>query len=79
MDALSPPAKILLHMATISAVPDSLDDAFVPPPSWVLRDQSIAVAAQAGLALTHSLPGDASLFGLPDIEAILSEGLDVPR
>ncbi len=48
----------------------------------LLRDQSIAVAAQTGLALAalkHSLPGDASLFGRSDIEAFLSEGFDVRR
>lgn len=48
----------------------------------VLGGQDIADVARSGLALTclkHSLPGDASLFGLRDIEAFLEGGMDVRR
>lgn len=46
------------------------------------RGGDIAEAARTGLAVTalkHSLPGDASLFRQPDIDAYLAGGLDVRR
>ena len=46
------------------------------------RGEDVAVAAETGLALTvlkHSLPGDASLFRQPDLDAFASAGMDVRR
>lgn len=46
------------------------------------RGGDIAEAARTGLAVTalkHSLPGDASLFRQPNIDAYLAGGLDVRR
>ncbi|CAN5436443.1 sugar kinase [soil metagenome] len=58
-------------------------DAFAAGVLHALRlGQGIEQAAEAGLALTslkHSLPGDASLFGRADIDAILGGGFDVRR
>ena len=48
----------------------------------VLRGKRIGEAAGYGLALAclkHSLPGDASLFGQPDIDAFLAGEFDVRR
>ncbi|HZF96343.1 MAG TPA: sugar kinase [Allosphingosinicella sp.] len=48
----------------------------------VLTGRDLEWTAKAGLAVTalkHSLPGDASLFGVRDIESFLSGELDVRR
>lgn len=48
----------------------------------ILTGRDLDWTARAGLALTalkHSLPGDASLFGVRDIEAFLAGDLDVRR
>lgn len=47
-----------------------------------LRGGSLEEVARSGLALAalkHSLPGDASLFGEPDLATFLAGGLDVRR
>ena len=69
-------------------VPDIVDrigtgDAFVAGVLHALRTaRGIEEAAQAGLALAclkHSLPGDACLFGIADIEAFRNGRIDVLR
>ena len=48
----------------------------------ILTGAALEETARSGLALTalkHSLPGDASLFGLRDVEAFLAGELDVRR
>ena len=77
--------KFLGALQAVSGIVDRIGagDAFAAGVlhAW-LKGGDVQAMAATGLALTalkHSLPGDASLFGVQDLEAFRSGGLDVRR
>jgi 2-dehydro-3-deoxygluconokinase len=73
------------HEVTVAGIVDRIGggDAFAAGVlHGVLTGRDLEWTAKAGLAVTalkHSLPGDASLFGVRDIESFLAGELDVRR